>query len=97
MTRLHRAAASIAMKRAWQLARKGAAVFGGSPRQHFAEGLRAAWADVKADPFMRAAADLFAATAASRTAPAVPKSAGYWRYGTRRRPYNPCAAFYAAT
>lgn len=81
--------AKIAMKRAWELARKGRSIFGGSVRQYLAEALREAWAALKADPVVREAEKIIAGIRAA-------KASGSWQpCYMGRNSYR--AAYYAAS
>lgn len=62
--------ASLAMKAAWAMARKGRVIFGGTVRQYMREALRLAWADVKAHSVTKAYDELRADLAAKRKQPA---------------------------
>lgn len=59
----------IAMNRAWRLAREGQRIYGGSVRQFLGEALRICWAELKADPAAKVAAELFNEARARRLAP----------------------------
>lgn len=72
--------AKLAMKAAWEMARKGQRIYGGQVRQYLREALRLAWADVKADPVTRAADDLIAHIRATRNTPPAVASAYLARY-----------------
>jgi len=62
--------ASLAMKAAWEMARKGQASYGGPIRQYIREALRLAWVDVKAYPVTTAVDALLADLRAARSNPA---------------------------
>jgi len=63
--------ASLSMKAAWDLARKGQRIYGGTTRQYLAEALRQSWAEVKGSPVTKAADELRAMIRANREKPPV--------------------------
>lgn len=61
--------AKLAMQKAWRIARRGWAIYGGSVREYFSEALRIAWKEIKEHPVTQAAEDLVARMRALRGKP----------------------------
>ena len=84
-----RPSARTSMRRAWAMARRGATIFSGHPREHLAAALRIAWAELNADPVVLECRRIIAETRARKranaacTAPAL--SAGLRAAASRRR------------
>ncbi|MDA8230737.1 MAG: hypothetical protein M0006_05310 [Magnetospirillum sp.] len=73
--------ASLAMRDAWRMARKGALVFGGKARQYLASALRAAWAEIKADPVVQEVQKIIAEFRARPTTTGTRRGAARMSYG----------------
>ncbi|WP_404379939.1 hypothetical protein [Caenispirillum salinarum] len=77
----------LVMREAWAIARRGAAVFGGSVCSYLSEALRIAWKEVRGHWAMQAFDGLIAAGRKARQPPPLKTkpAAGYWRHANPAR------------